>query len=307
MDRGGSGAATQGEETFALRVASRLTGLSPDLLRAWERRYAVVVPLRTPGGTRRYRARDLERLRLVKAAVDAGHRISEVAQLEDEALARLVQTRRRPDRSALEEALEAMRTLDAVAAERIVGQQLAGLGPVPFAREFALPLLNAVGDGWARGEVCVASEHLATGLLRSMLGSGLRMTAATASAPPIVFATPPGELHEMGLLIAAVTSLGAGGNPVYLGPNLPLEEIVRAVETRRAPALALSLVVRVGTDPGGALTALRERLDSEVEIWVGGAVGQEIELPAGCANIADLAQLEHRVSLLSLRSAHGAG
>ena len=307
MDRDESGSPAQGEETFALRVASRLTGLSPDLLRAWERRYAVVVPLRTPGGTRRYRARDLERLRLVKAAVDAGHRISEVAQLEDEALAGLVQAPRRPDRSALEEALEAIRTLDAVAAERIVGQQLAGLGPVQFAREFALPLLNAVGDGWARGEICVASEHLGTGLLRSMLGSGLRMTTATASAPPIVFATPPAELHEMGLLIAAITTLGAGGNPVYLGPNLPVEEIVRAVEARRAPVLALSLVVRVGTDPLGALTELRERLDSEVEIWVGGAVGQEIDLPPGCAGIASLAQLEHRVSLLLLRSAQGAG
>jgi DNA-binding transcriptional MerR regulator/methylmalonyl-CoA mutase cobalamin-binding subunit len=306
MDRGESGSPTQEEETFALRVASRLTGLSPDLLRAWERRYAVVVPLRTPGGTRRYRARDLERLRRVKAAVDAGHRVSEVAQLEDEELEGLIQARQTPDRSALEEALEAIRVLDAAAAERIVGQQLAGLGPIQFAREFALPLLNALGEGWAQGEVCVASEHLGTGLLRSMVGSGLRTTAATASAPPIVFATPSGELHEMGLLIAAVTTLGSGGNPVYLGPNLPVEEIVRAVETRRAQALALSLVVRADTDPSGALAELRERLDSEVEIWVGGAVGQEIELPPGCVRIANLAQLEHRVSLLLLRSAPGA-
>jgi methanogenic corrinoid protein MtbC1 len=207
----------------------------------------------------------------------------------------------------VEEALEAIRALDAAAAERIAGQQLAGLGPVEFAREFALPLLAVLGDGWAQGDVCVASEHLGTGLLRSMLGPGLRTTAATASAAPIVFATPPGELHEMGLLVAAITTLGAGGNPVYLGPNLPVEEIVRAVETRRAPVLALSLVVRVGTDPSGALAELRERLDSEVEIWVGGAVGQQMELPPGCVRIANLAQLEHRVSLSLLRSAPGAG
>jgi DNA-binding transcriptional MerR regulator len=307
MDRSQDGCPTEGEETYALRVASRLTGLSPDLLRAWERRYGVVVPLRTPGGTRRYRPRDLERLRLVKAAVDAGHRISEVAQLEEEELARLVELRRKPDRSALEEALEALCALDAAAAERIAGQQLAGLGPIQFAREFALPLLNALGDGWAQGKVCVASEHLGTGLLRSMLGSGLRHTAATASAPPIVFATPPGELHEMGLLAAAVTTLGAGGNPVYLGPNLPLEEIVRAVESRRAPALALSLVAQAGTDPGVALAELRKRLYSEVEIWVGGAAGQEIDLPPGCVRIVTLAQLEHRVSLLLVRLPSGGG
>ena len=68
------------ELTYPLRTATRLTGLSPEVLRARERRYGVVQPLRTSGGTRRYRAADLERLRLVKAAVDAGHRVGEVAK-----------------------------------------------------------------------------------------------------------------------------------------------------------------------------------------------------------------------------------
>ena len=76
------------ETTYPLRAAARLTGLSPDLLRAWESRYGVVKPLRTAGGTRRYRASELERLRLVKAAVDAGDRISVVARLDPVELAR---------------------------------------------------------------------------------------------------------------------------------------------------------------------------------------------------------------------------
>ncbi len=76
------------ETTYPLRAAARITGLSPDLLRAWESRYAVVTPLRTAGGTRRYRASDLERLRLVKAAVDTGGRISVVARLDPAELLR---------------------------------------------------------------------------------------------------------------------------------------------------------------------------------------------------------------------------
>ena len=71
------------ELTYPLRTVARLTGLSPHVLRAWERRYEVVVPLRTEGGTRRYRSADLERLRLVKSAVDAGHRVGQIAQLGD--------------------------------------------------------------------------------------------------------------------------------------------------------------------------------------------------------------------------------
>jgi len=85
MPRGGSQAL---ELTYPLRTVARLTGLSPEVLRAWERRYRVVTPARTPGGTRRYSAADLERLRLLKAAVDAGHRIGDVARLDVAELSR---------------------------------------------------------------------------------------------------------------------------------------------------------------------------------------------------------------------------
>ena len=76
------GSEKKAEATYSVQTAARLTGLSPEVLRAWERRHAVVEPVRTPGGTRRYRAADLERLKLVKAAVDSGRRIGQVARLD---------------------------------------------------------------------------------------------------------------------------------------------------------------------------------------------------------------------------------
>ena len=128
------------ETTYPLRAAARLTGLSPDLLRAWESRYGVVKPLRTSGGTRRYRAADLERLRLVKAAVDAGDRISVVAGLDPVELARRAAGTEKPSQAGLEPILSALERLDAEGAQRLLALQLSAMGPVSFAREFALPL-----------------------------------------------------------------------------------------------------------------------------------------------------------------------
>ena len=280
----------------------RLTGLTPDLLRAWERRYAAVEPLRTGGGTRRYRATDIDRLRRLKAAVEAGHRIGDIATLEDSRLGALVEEPGlEAPPAALAQTLAALERLDAVDAERQIALQLAALGPVRFGREFAVPLLSAIGEGWADRRLGVASEHLGSGLLRSLLGTALRPTASSAKAPCILFATLPGERHELGLLIAALVALGAGGNPLYLGPDLPVDEIVRAVEMAGASAVALSLVALPSADAATGLESLRAALAKEIDLWVGGARAETFDLPPGVDHIADLGDLEHRVAMLNLR------
>jgi DNA-binding transcriptional MerR regulator len=292
------------EITYSLGTAARLTGLSPDLLRAWERRYGVVEPLRTPGGTRRYRASDLERLRLVKAAVDAGHRVGQVAALDREALERCVaavQAGRGVIGPELEPVLSALDRLDAVEAERLIALQLSSLGPSEFARSFAIPLLRAIGEGWLRQRLCIAGEHLGSALLRTLLGSALRPTAASRMAPLIVFGTPPGERHELGLLMAALTALGAGGNPLYLGCDLPVEELVRAAKQVEAPAVAIGLVALPAEEAQRCAAALRGALPSDVEVWAGGGRAGEVELPPGVQAIDSLARLEQQVALLCAR------
>lgn len=290
------------DDTYSVGATSRLTGLSPDVLRAWERRHSVVEPVRTEGGTRRYRASDLERLRLVKAAVDAGHRIGEVARLEPAELERRIEAAAPTHRSSLDEVMGALQRLDGGEAERLIAAQLAALGPMRFVDQFALPLLNAIGDGWASQRLCVASEHLGSALLRSLLGSALRPTAAHRNAPVVVFATLPGERHEIGLLMAALIALGAGANPLYLGADLPLDESTRAVETSGAAALALSVVALAPQPAQQALHELRGDLATGVELWVGGAGADSIELPERVQRIDSLAKLEHQVELLCVRA-----
>ena len=288
------------ELTYPLRAAARLTGLSPEVLRAWERRYGVVEPVRTPGGTRRYSAADLERLRLVKAAVDAGHRIGQVARLDAEELKRRAAVPGEPAGDRLEAVLSALDQLEAARVHRLLSLQLSALGPVHFAREFALPLLREVGERWSRGEMSIASEHLATGVLSALLGAALLPTAASQLGPRILLATPSGERHELGLQMVALTALGAGADPIYLGAELPVEDLLSAAESAGASAVALSVVTLPPAQAARAIAAVRGGLASGVHVWLGGAGAANLELPAGVERIADLEELERRVELLGL-------
>jgi DNA-binding transcriptional MerR regulator len=270
------------------------------VLRAWERRHRAVEPLRTPGGTRRYRESDVARLRLLRAAVKAGEPIGQAVKLTDAELARRADAAATPE-TAPDPILDAVEQMDLPAAEGLLARQVSVLGPRRFAVSIAVPLLRAVGARWERGTLRVASEHLVSALIRSALGPALRPTPRWLTAPPIVFATLPGERHELGALLAAVVANEAGGNPIYLGPDLPIEEIADAVGRSGARAVA------VGVSAGGAgaareaLLALRRALAADVEVWVGGAGSAEIPLPPGVVHVADLEQLERRVALLALR------
>jgi len=290
------------ELTYPLRAAARLTGLSPEILRAWERRYAVVEPLRTPGGTRRYSAADLERLQLVKAAVDAGHRIGQVARLGLVELKERSAAVRVSTAGQLDDILEALDQFDDATCQRLLSLQLSTLGPVRFAREVALPLVQEIGERWAGGRMGIAPGHLATSLLRSLLGSALQPTATSLLGPRIVFATPTGERHELGLLMAALTALGAGANPLYLGLELPVEDLLAAVEASNAKALALSLVTIPGAQAARTVGALRGGMTSGVRLWLGGSGANGFELPAAVESFASLESLEQQVMLLGLEN-----
>jgi DNA-binding transcriptional MerR regulator len=254
--------------------------------------------LRTPGGTRRYRAADLERLQLLKAAVDTGHRIGQLARLDAAELERLVTPSEASPGGGLDEILGALDSLDGAAAQRLLSLQLSALGAVGFARELALPLLREIGERWATQRMAIASEHMATGVLRSMLGSALQPTLTSLRGPRIVFATPSGERHEIGLQMAALTALGAGANPVYLGADLPVEEMLGAADRTGAAAVALGLVSLPAVQGARAVNALRGGLPSDVHVWVGGAGARDVEPADGVERIESLETLEQRVARL---------
>jgi DNA-binding transcriptional MerR regulator len=288
--------------TYSLGAVSRLTGLSPHVLRAWERRYEAVTPLRTPGGTRRYRESDVARLRLLAAATAAGHPIGDVARLSEAELRRRTAGPDEEPRPQLRLILEAIDRLDADETERLLGLQLAALGPRRFVAAVAEPLLREVGDRWEDGRLCVASEHLASAAVRNLLGGTLRRTAQSSKSLPILFTTLPGERHELGVLSCAAIAVELGANAIYLGPDLPTGEVVAAAGATRAGAVAVGAS---GCSPERqrerAVRQLRRALPRDVALWIGGSGSEGLALPARTERIEGFEDLEQKVLLQEFR------
>jgi DNA-binding transcriptional MerR regulator/methylmalonyl-CoA mutase cobalamin-binding subunit len=266
-----------------MRLVAARTGLSPDVLRAWERRYRAVNPARSPGGQRWYTEEDCARLRLLARAVEAGRNIASVATLGDDALRELV---RREDASAiaresphalatqpfLAEALEAIEALDGPLLEQVLRQATLRLSLEELLDGVATPLQRAMGERWHRGTISPAHEHLATAGVRRVLGWIIEQHVAPVSAPAMLVTTPSGQWHELGAKLAAATAAAAGWSVVYLGPNLPAPVIAQAATARAVRAVALSIVYP-DDDPllDGELRELRRLLPDAVRLVVGGS------------------------------------
>lgn len=290
------------ERTYPLRVAVRRTGLTAERLRAWEQRYGAVEPVRTPGGSRRYRESDIERLSLLRAVVDSGRRIGDVVRLESPALRALLAGGKADPvgGSDFESILEPLARLEAEVVRERLAEEQAGRGSLEFARTFVVPLLEEVGRRWERGELSVAAEHLASSLLTSILGEALREARPAEAGATIVFATPSGERHALGLFVAALTAAHAGAEAIYLGAEVPEADLVASVLRSRASVLALGLVTIDPEEAEGIVRRLRQQLPSRIEIWLGGAGLPRCAPIAGVERIANLDQLASRVALTRL-------
>jgi len=288
------------EAIYASGAVVRMTGISAHALRAWERRYGAVRPARTPGGARRYSRRDVDRLRLLLRATRAGHPIGQVARLPDEEIMRRLEQAGpvRHDAAALllhDDLMESIRALDVATVERSLGVQFAALGPRAFARDLLTPLFHRVGEAWEAGELSVAAEHAATAAARNVLGLALRRTGAERGAP-VLFATPEGELHELGLLVAATWALGAGAHVVYLGASVPIPDLALAARRLGARAVALGISGTGDADTHAYLRELRRALPADVSVWLGGSGTTNLEAVPGVETLRAMEELERHVS-----------
>jgi len=291
------------EAPFAVGAVARLTGLSAHVLRSWERRYSAVRPQRTPGGSRRYTEADVARLQLLRAAVGEGHPISALAPLSDAAIAALLDTQSGSSEFPFEEVVRAIARLDAREVERLFEFQLFARGPRGFARNFVLPLFVEVGARWETGRLSIAAEHMATFAAVNLLGGALRAARVADALPPILFATPSGERHEFGVLVAALVASSAGADALYLGADLPADEVARAANRVNARAVALGATVLDPSDTASYLRRLRRDLDRNVSVWIGGEGSRRVEkLPDGVTFTENYDDLEFRIHEISVEA-----
>jgi len=252
----------------------RRTGLSADVIRAWERRYAAVAPQRSEGGQRLYSERDVVRLGLLARATSDGHSIGEVARLDDSALEALVHgaAARGADGHAdavaavADDALGATARLDALALETTLKRAVFSLGVERFVDDVVGRFLTEVGNRWHVGALSPAHEHLASQTMRRVLAWITDAYELEPDAPRMLIATPAGEMHELGAMTVAAAAVGEGWRVIYLGPSLPARDIANAAEQVGAKAVALSVVYA-----GGPATA------AGVELFIGGAAADEVE------------------------------
>lgn len=232
---------TEADRSYEIQEVAELTGLSTARLRAWERRYAVVRPVRQANGYRAYSAAQVALLRAFARLVGEGERIGDLAaEPRDAVIARAEATE---DTGApLAAMLDAVRRYDRGRLQALVQDALAQLGLRRFADEVVLPLATQVGDLWALGRLPIASEHLASEVVVHALKASLR--GAPAEAPLLLAAGLPGERHEWGLLATLAAAHTEGWRVEYLGADLPLDELIQAAWTLRPVAVALS-----STDP----------------------------------------------------------
>lgn len=265
---------------YPIGVVAQRTGLSPHVIRAWERRYAAVDPARTEGGDRLYSAADLLRLRLLARLSEAGHPIGRVARLATPELVALLPEEGepspapsppRPAHRFVEAALECVEVMDAVCVRGILTRAVVALSAEEFIEEVALPLLRRVGDLWEEGRLCPAHEHMLSAQLAWVLGWMMEASPPAAGAPDAVAATPAGQRHEFGALLASLVAAQEGWRVTYLGTDLPAGDIARAVQARGAGVVLLSAALEASPGPLLAeIRALREAAGPAVRILVGG-------------------------------------
>lgn len=283
---------------YSIKAAAQLADLSVDTLRAWERRYSAVEPRRSGTGRRLYSEEEVVRLSLLKQATDLGNPISMVAPLSNGELQALIE-KARPSQNGPTRGSETVDRLislvlanDFIRFEHVLGQAAVALPPRELIDEVFFPLLQRVGDRWYAGELTIAQEHAVSGNLRNLIGAMIRIFPRRAGNRSIVFATLPGERHEFGILLLSLLAASEGITCHYLGPDLPVEEIARAVFVHHADVVALSIVHRAGGHSGESeLRRLHEKVGPYASIWVGGAAAEQLREPLKDLPIVFMANL----------------
>ncbi|MDQ0458450.1 MerR family transcriptional regulator [Rhizobium paknamense] len=282
---------------FTLGEVVRKTGLSKLVLHAWERRYEAVVPDRSPTGRRLYSEKQIQKLQLLKLCTENGHRIGKIAHLSLSELRSVAAHHQRL--RELAPVLDAINALDDAGLDHMLTDYYERLGAVEFCKTVAVPLLREVGELWAEGKLPVSAEHMTSAHIRSLLGKFLSEPAPQGGVTGL-FTTLSGELHEIGTLMAAVLARAKGCKVVYLGPQLPNEEIIEAAAMAGARFICLSSLIRRGSKGVRVAAKLRQGLPRSVELWLGGPGFAETPLQPGMRYFESLEEFEKSLAAFFL-------
>jgi DNA-binding transcriptional MerR regulator len=279
------------EALYPIRTVSAATGVNAVTLRAWERRYGLLKPKRTPKGHRLYTRDQIDTIRRVVELLDQGIAISQVKPLLDrragpgaDTAGGDVATQQDVWGIQVERLLAGIAAYDHVLLDRLYGEVMS-LYPVDtVTQRLTVPALEVLGTRWRNGTAGIAEEHFFNGYLRNKLGARFHHLSEHSSGPRLVAACIPGEQHETGLLLFSLSAAAHGYRPVYLGANLPFEELPNVVARTGARAVVLSATSR---PKGAVFTQMLPDLVQalEVPVFLGGraSLAQQAQVAAAGA------------------------
>jgi MerR family transcriptional regulator, light-induced transcriptional regulator len=247
--------------TLRIGELARRTSLSPEVLRAWERRYGLLRPERTPGGYRLYSDEDAERVLRMRELISSGIAAAEAARL---ALQEATPAVAAGDLGA--ELGAALDAFDDTRANLAFDRLLSRLSVQSVLGDAVLPLLHELGERWERGDATVAQEHFASHFLRGRL-LGLARGWDRGGGPRALLACAPGEQHDLPLIVFGIALREHGWRITFLGADVPVETLVRTAAALE-PAAAV-----VSATQEGVLDAVADDLGRTrgLPLWVGGA------------------------------------
>jgi len=269
-------------EVLSLSIAAveRDTGLSKDALRVWERRYGFPQPTRDEFGERLYPAEQVEKLRVLKRLLDAGHRpgriigmpVAELQTLAERASARSAAPLPMDGCDDLQALLDMIKQHRVDEFRRSLSQAVLRLGLHRFVVEQVAPMSAMVGDAWARGYFQVFEEHIFTESIQIVMRNAINTIPVSIHRPKVLLTTVPNELHGLGLLMAEAIMALEGAKCISLGTQTPIWDIAAAATSHNADVVALSFSsMQSSVNVLEGLEDLRRKLPRTTEIWCGGA------------------------------------
>ena len=258
------------EELYPIRTVSSLTGVNSITLRAWERRYGLIKPVRTPKGHRLYTQTDIDLIQQVLELLDKGISIGQVKEyLKGKTAQPTPKTAADPWSNYQRRMLNAIVRFDTNALDQTYNDALSVYPVDLVTKHLILPLLKNLGMRWAENEGSIAEEHFFGAYLRNKLGARFHHHASPQYGPVLIAACLPGEHHEIGLMLFCLSALNQGYRLIYLGADTPFAELKSPAEQAEASAILLSGAVDPDTSVlSNELSTLVESID--VPVFVGG-------------------------------------
>ena len=294
--------------THRIHRVAKLTGLSKDVIRVWERRHGLVKPSRSSNRYREYSDEEVALLRFVKAQMEQGATIGALAEEGRDSL--VVRMRvampvfveeQQPHDRLLDELMGSLDPLDKAGFERRLNGAVAVIPFEEALQRILLPLQRRVGERWHQGQLNVAVEHYVTKLTQQKIFSVMSQLPVNEFGPRVVIGCPEGESHEIGAQAVAYIAATRGCHVYYLGPNLPSADLLAFCDRIKPDLVLLSITEAKSDDEARQQLKELAVVSAHWPVAVGGLGARAMEhlLPTSKIELLDdLTSLQSRLMIL---------